>query len=149
MKCFFYFKDRNRNRERKSAPVVLQDLSKSDISGGGAERVTKSSCSTSSPRSFSDLYEGKAQNLRVFTFSELKQATNNFNRLLKIGEGGFGCVYKGTIKPADGKGESTVVAIKKLNRDGYQVTFFCVYVFIEFVLSLAGNQNLVTNVANY
>ncbi|XP_009594763.1 putative serine/threonine-protein kinase PBL19 [Nicotiana tabacum] len=120
MKCFFYFKDRNRNRERKSAPVVLQDLSKSDISGGGAERVTKSSCSTSSPRSFSDLYEGKAQNLRVFTFSELKQATNNFNRLLKIGEGGFGCVYKGTIKPADGKGESTVVAIKKLNRDGYQ-----------------------------
>ncbi|KAK4372334.1 hypothetical protein RND71_007718 [Anisodus tanguticus] len=120
MKCFFYFKDRNRNRERKSAPVVLQDQSKSDISGGGGERVTKSSCSTSSPRSFSDLYEGKAQNLRVFTFPELKQATNNFNRLLKIGEGGFGCVYKGNIKPADGKGESTMVAIKKLSRDGYQ-----------------------------
>ncbi|PHT60656.1 putative receptor-like protein kinase [Capsicum baccatum] len=120
MKCFFYFKDRNRNRERKSAPVVLQDQSKSDISGGGTERVTKSSCSTSSGRSFSDVYEGKAQNLRVFTFSELKQATNNFNRLLKIGEGGFGCVYKGNIKPADGKGESTIVAIKKLNRDGYQ-----------------------------
>ncbi|MCD7473070.1 hypothetical protein HAX54_014655 [Datura stramonium] len=39
MKCFFYFKDGNRNRDRKSAPVILQDQSKSDILGGGAERV--------------------------------------------------------------------------------------------------------------
>lgn len=73
--------------------MVLQDQSKSDISGGGAERVTKSSCSTSFARSLSDVYEGICQNLRVFTVSQLKQATNNFNRLLKIGEEGFGCVY--------------------------------------------------------
>uniref|UniRef100_K4B4N1 Serine-threonine/tyrosine-protein kinase catalytic domain-containing protein n=1 Tax=Solanum lycopersicum TaxID=4081 RepID=K4B4N1_SOLLC len=68
--------ERNRNRERKSAPVVLQDQSKSDISGGGAERVTKSSCSTSFARSLSDVYEGICQNLRVFTVSQLKQKCN-------------------------------------------------------------------------
>ncbi|KAL0346522.1 UNVERIFIED_CONTAM: putative serine/threonine-protein kinase PBL19 [Sesamum calycinum] len=118
MKCFYYFKDRNKSRVQKSAPV-LNSQSKSDISE--TDRVTKSSCSATSPRSIPELYEEKAQNLRVFTFSELRQATNNFSRLLKIGEGGFGCVYKGTIKSVDGKGDPLVVAIKKLNRDGYQI----------------------------
>lgn len=119
MKCFHYFKDRSRSRLQKSAPI-LHDQSKSDVSE--AERVTKSSCSATSPRGIPELYEEKSQNLRVFTFSELKQATNNFSRLLKIGEGGFGSVYKATIKPLEGKGDPIVVAIKKLNRDGYQVS---------------------------
>ncbi|KAL2478045.1 putative receptor-like protein kinase [Forsythia ovata] len=117
MKCFYYFKDRNRPREQKSAPI-FKNQSKSDTSE--AERATKSSCSATSPRSILELYEEKAQSLRVFTFSELRQATNNFSRLLKIGEGGFGSVYKGTIKPVDGKGDPFVVAIKKLNRDSNQ-----------------------------
>ncbi|KAK4488569.1 hypothetical protein RD792_004335 [Penstemon davidsonii] len=118
MKCFYYFKDRNRNREQKSAPI-LKNLSKFDgISE--TERITKSSCSATSPRSMPELYEQKAQNLRVFTYSELRQATNNFSRLLKVGEGGFGCVYKGSIKPLEGKGDNLIVAIKKLNKDGFQ-----------------------------
>ncbi|KAL3833030.1 hypothetical protein ACJIZ3_007766 [Penstemon smallii] len=118
MKCFHYFKDRNRNREQKSAPI-LKNLSKFDgISE--TERITKSSCSATSPRSMPEIYEQKAQNLRVFTFSELRQATNNFSRLLKVGEGGFGCVYKGSIKPLEGKGDNLIVAIKKLNKDGFQ-----------------------------
>lgn len=117
MKCFYYFKDRSRSRLQKSAPI-LNNQSKSDISEG--DRVTKSSCSATSPRGIPELYEEKAHNLRVFTFSELRQATNSFSRLLKIGEGGFGSVYKGSIKPVEGKGDPIVVAIKKLNRDGYQ-----------------------------
>ncbi|KAJ0105200.1 hypothetical protein Patl1_18330 [Pistacia atlantica] len=40
--------------------------------------------------------------------------------MLKIGEGGFGSVYKGKIRPADGKGDPIDVAIKKLNRHGLQ-----------------------------
>lgn len=120
MKCFHYFKDRTRTREQRSAPILKSqsDLSKSDVAT--AERGTKSSCSANSPHSISELYEVKAQNLRVFSFSELRQATNDFSRLLKIGEGGFGCVYKGTIKPVGGKGDPVVVAIKKLSRDGFQ-----------------------------
>ncbi|KAF5731586.1 receptor-like protein kinase [Tripterygium wilfordii] len=40
--------------------------------------------------------------------------------MLILGEGGFGSVYKGTIKPADGKGDLITVAIKKLNRESLQ-----------------------------
>nr|GMC91329.1 probable serine/threonine-protein kinase PBL19 [Ipomoea batatas]GMD62148.1 probable serine/threonine-protein kinase PBL19 [Ipomoea batatas] len=117
MSCLFYFKEKGKGRGQRSAPV-LKEESKSDVSR--TERAAISSCSASSHLSFSEVYEGKAQNLRVFSFSELRQGTNNFSRLLKIGEGGFGCVYKGKIKPVDGNGEPVVVAIKKLNRDGYQ-----------------------------
>ncbi|KAJ4727314.1 Tyrosine-protein kinase [Melia azedarach] len=120
MKCFHYFKEKKfRIREERSAPE-LKETRKSDDYSGGDDRVIKSSCSATSPRGIPELFEEKAHNLRVFSFSELRQATNDFNRLLKIGEGGFGSVYKGSIKPADGKGEPTVVAIKKLNRDGLQ-----------------------------
>ncbi|THG15325.1 probable serine/threonine-protein kinase PBL19 [Camellia sinensis] len=118
MNCFYYFKDRTKSRAQRSAPI-LKEESKSNLSA--AQRVTKSSCSAASPRSIPELYEEKAQNLRAFSFSELRQATNGFNRMLKIGEGGFGSVFKGTIKPADGNGDSPiVVAIKMLNRDGFQ-----------------------------
>ncbi|PRQ57084.1 putative transferase, protein kinase RLK-Pelle-RLCK-VIIa-2 family [Rosa chinensis] len=117
MKCFYYFKEKSKSREQRSAPE-LKDQSSSDYSG--ADRVIKSSCSANSPRGIPELYEEKAHNLRVFTFQELRQATNDFNRLLKIGEGGFGNVYKGSIKPAESKGDPVVVAIKKLNNDGLQ-----------------------------
>ncbi|XP_052170165.1 probable serine/threonine-protein kinase PBL19 isoform X2 [Diospyros lotus] len=117
MKCFCYLKDRTKAREQRPAPILKVE-SKSDLSAG--ERVSQSTCSTTSARSIPELYEEKGQNLRVFSFSELKQATNGFSRLLKIGEGGFGSVYRGSIKPADGKGDPTVVAIKMLNRDGLQ-----------------------------
>ncbi|GMP62200.1 hypothetical protein CsSME_00024388 [Camellia sinensis var. sinensis] len=118
MMCFYYFRDRTKSRAQRSAPI-LKEESKSNLSA--AERVTKSSCSAASPRSIPELYEEKAQNLRAFSFSELRQATNGFNRMLKIGEGGFGSVFKGTIKPAAGNGDfPIVVAIKMLNRDGFQ-----------------------------
>ncbi|KAJ0817691.1 putative non-specific serine/threonine protein kinase [Helianthus annuus] len=37
----------------------------------------------------------------VFTFAELKTATENFCIASKIGEGVFGSVYKGVIKSLD------------------------------------------------
>ncbi|GMI98250.1 PBS1-like 19 [Hibiscus trionum] len=95
MKCFQCFKDKFRSKEQRSCS------------------------SAASPHSISELGEAKAQNLRVFSFSELKQATRNFHPGLKIGEGSFGSVYKGTIKPADGKAEPLVVAVKMLNWKSY------------------------------
>ncbi|KZV45092.1 Kinase superfamily protein isoform 1 [Dorcoceras hygrometricum] len=118
MNCLYYFKEKTRSRKQNSAPTLKNQNNSDAISQ--AERATQSSCSAPSPRSIPELYEEKGHNLRVFKFAELKQATNNFNRLLKIGEGGFGCVYKASIKPADGNGEPFVVAVKKLNKDGYQ-----------------------------
>nr|DAD18278.1 TPA_asm: hypothetical protein HUJ06_019741 [Nelumbo nucifera] len=115
MKCFFYFKDKPKSSKQKSAPE-FKDRSQPDNS----QRGDKSAGSAASRRTIPELYEEKAHNLRVFSFSELRNATNDFNRMLKIGEGGFGSVYKGFIGPPDGQGEKTVVAIKKLNREGLQ-----------------------------
>lgn len=116
MNCFYRFKDRIKSRVQRSAPI-LKNPKKSNVSEQ-SERISQSSC----PARIPELYEERAHNLRVFRFSELKQATNNFSRLLKIGEGGFGCVYKGSIKPVDGlNGDPLIVAIKKLDRDGSQV----------------------------
>lgn len=72
-------------------------------------------------RKSNGLCEKRLRNLRAFEFKELRDATDGFSRMLKIGEGGFGSVHKGFIKPANGKGDSIVVAVKKLNPNGLQV----------------------------
>ncbi|KAG5037462.1 hypothetical protein AAZX31_07G111300 [Glycine max] len=117
MKCFYYFRDKSRSSKQRSAPE-LKEQEKLEFSG--PERVTKSSCSSTSPRGIPELYEEKGHNLRDFSFTELKRATSDFSRLLKIGEGGFGSVFKGTIKPADGNRNSVLVAIKRLNKNALQ-----------------------------
>jgi hypothetical protein len=65
-----------------------------------------------------------APNLKAFSFSDLKTATKNFRTDNLIGEGGFGCVYKGwldeqTLAPSK-PGYGMVVAVKKLKPEGFQ-----------------------------
>lgn len=118
MKCFHLFKQKPKEKRHRSSPELANINS---MENSIPKRETKSSGSAPSQRTIPELYQEKAHNLRVFTFSELKKATNNFDRLLKIGEGGFGSVYKGSILPLDGgEGDRIIVAIKKLNRDGWQ-----------------------------
>ncbi|MCD7460129.1 hypothetical protein HAX54_042938 [Datura stramonium] len=50
----------------------------------------------------------------VFTIRQIKAATNNFDAANKIGEGGFGCVYKGTLL------DGTVIAVKQLSSKSKQ-----------------------------
>ncbi|OMO79236.1 hypothetical protein CCACVL1_13818 [Corchorus capsularis] len=65
-----------------------------------------------------------ASQLRKFSFNELKLATRSFRPESLLGEGGFGCVFKGWIneygtapvKPGTG----LPVAVKTLNHDGLQ-----------------------------
>lgn len=65
-------------------------------------------------KSSEEVVIAKEHNLRVFSYSELKTATDNFNSSLKLGEGGFGSVYKATIRHPKGKeGVPTAVAIKR------------------------------------
>ncbi|KAL2326860.1 hypothetical protein Fmac_020287 [Flemingia macrophylla] len=54
------------------------------------------------------------QNVRIYTYKELKVATDNFSPANKIGHGGFGSVYKGLLK--DGK----LAAIKVLSAESSQ-----------------------------
>ncbi|CAH2042358.1 unnamed protein product [Thlaspi arvense] len=63
---------------------------------------------------------GRPTNLRIFTYSELKTATKNFNRTAKLGEGGFGCVYQGIIKSYEEPEIKLDVAVKKLASRGVQ-----------------------------
>ena len=97
--------------------------SRSDDSGA-VRPVSKSAGSSSqaSQRSISSLYEERGHGqLRVFDYEELQGATAEFSRAQKLGEGGFGSVYKGFIRAADGKGDRVPVAVKKLNQRSMQV----------------------------
>jgi hypothetical protein len=133
MKCFYIFKDKFKNKkgQANSAPEPSDHQSKSNSS---PRRTAKS---LPSPRSIPELYKEKEHNLRVFSFQELKEATNGFNRLLKIGEGGFGSVYKGTVRPASGQGDPIVVAIKKLNNHGLQVQSLSVFFFFPLRIPIS------------
>ncbi|XP_004488850.1 cold-responsive protein kinase 1-like [Cicer arietinum] len=53
-------------------------------------------------------------NVRIYSYRELRNATDNFSPANKIGEGGFGPVYKGQLK--DGK----LAAIKVLSAESKQ-----------------------------
>jgi len=91
--------------------------------------------SVSSARSIPELYEERGANsLREFRFRELRAATSDFSRLLKLGEGGFGSVYKGVIRLPGGPAGGTLVAIKKLNPKGHQVPI-CVFLACRITLS--------------
>lgn len=57
--------------------------------------------------------------LRTFQFDELRNATGNFRRDAKLGEGGFGSVYQGWIDEGT-HGPGQVVAVKVLNTEGLQ-----------------------------
>ncbi|XP_010504400.1 PREDICTED: probable receptor-like protein kinase At3g55450 isoform X2 [Camelina sativa] len=62
--------------------------------------------------------------VKSFTFNELKLATRNFRADSVVGEGGFGCVFRGwldetTLTPTKSS-SGLVIAVKRLNPDGFQ-----------------------------
>ncbi|WVZ24178.1 hypothetical protein V8G54_002722 [Vigna mungo] len=69
-----------------------------------------------------DLREGVGySNVDSFTYEELRLATKHFRPDFILGEGGFGVVYKGVIDHGVRSGyKTTEVAIKELNREGFQ-----------------------------
>ncbi|WOH05891.1 hypothetical protein DCAR_0625314 [Daucus carota subsp. sativus] len=54
------------------------------------------------------------QNIKIYPYKELQIATSYFSAANKIGEGGFGSVYKGKLK------DGTLVAIKVLSAESRQ-----------------------------
>ncbi|CAM0907560.1 unnamed protein product [Alopecurus aequalis] len=67
-----------------------------------------------------------ASALKSFSMGDLRAATKNFGSSAYLGEGGFGCVYKGwideaTLAPArPGAANAKMVAIKRLKKESFQ-----------------------------
>ncbi|XP_058109152.1 cold-responsive protein kinase 1-like isoform X2 [Magnolia sinica] len=55
-----------------------------------------------------------ANNVRLFSYNELRSATRNFGAMNKVGGGGFGVVYKGILR------DETQVAVKSLSAESSQ-----------------------------
>lgn len=77
---------------------------------------------TQTPRTEGEILQ--SCNLKSFTFSELKNATRNFRPDSVLGEGGFGSVFKGWVDEhslaASKPGTGIVIAVKRLNQEGFQ-----------------------------
>jgi len=138
MKCFHFT-----NGDRRASGDVDVVVARSSARVSWARSLSIASSSVDSTRrsefdgrDFCDsvgfmemLSQRRANDLRVFKFSELKSATKGFNRGLMIGEGGFGCVYRGVVNGGDNDDEidrngCLDVAIKQLNRNGFQACPF-------------------------
>ncbi|XP_055814455.1 serine/threonine-protein kinase PBS1-like [Solanum dulcamara] len=140
MGCFCCFDSRkeeilNTQKDRDD----LKEVAPTNISrlSSGADRLKTRSISAISKRESLGLKDAPAVKIaaQTFTFRELAAATNNFRPESFIGEGGFGCVYKGRLP------SSQVVAVKQLDRNGLQGNReFLVEVLM---LSLLNHPNLV------
>ncbi|XAR51757.1 Non-specific serine/threonine protein kinase [Bertholletia excelsa] len=107
----------------------VESKSTNDTSRDQPVAPVVSSSSTSNPEStpstpyISEELKFSSQ-LRKFSFSELKSATRNFKPESLLGEGGFGCVFKGWVNESGTTpvrpGAGLAVAVKTLNHDGLQ-----------------------------
>ncbi|XP_027349335.1 serine/threonine-protein kinase PCRK1-like [Abrus precatorius] len=128
MMCFsFYY------GEKKDEPKGLQSTSgrsdnsrhvEAEVRGSGSDfnslDISDSGSTESLRRSAIPSLSQRPSNLRVFTVPELKTATKNFSRSVMIGEGGFGCVYLGSIRSVEEPSRRIEVAVKQLNKKGMQ-----------------------------
>lgn len=123
--------DNHQQFHNSSAPSNISRLS------SGVDRVkTRNNVSLRRESSGSrDSPDGQIA-AQTFTFRELAAATNNFRPDCFLGEGGFGCVYRGRLQSS-----GQVVAVKQLDRNGLQGNReFLVEVLM---LSLLHHPNLV------
>ncbi|KAK4430363.1 putative serine/threonine-protein kinase PIX13 [Sesamum alatum] len=110
---------------KQSTPGTSRDYS----SGGGLSATSSSAGLSRFSAALSDdaCLTGEilpTPNLKIYSFSDLKNATRNFKSDMVLGVGGFGTVYKGwvdekTLMPSK-IGTGMMVAIKKLNPESMQ-----------------------------
>ncbi|XP_021720845.1 probable serine/threonine-protein kinase PBL19 [Chenopodium quinoa] len=148
MKCFHFTNGERRSEEgeddvvssvrarvswARSLSIASSTTSSSTTEVRRSEFAGDSEFSGESAGFFSLLAQNRrvCNDLKAFTFAELKSATRGFSRGLLIGEGGFGCVYKGVVDNVrafdcdDFEFDDSVnckidVAVKQLNRYGSQ-----------------------------
>ncbi|KAH0881229.1 hypothetical protein HID58_068623 [Brassica napus] len=120
MKCFF-FSGGDKKEEHKTHNVSqTSNFSDRDINRSGSEFNSRDVSGTSTEssmgrrNSYPPTMSTRASNLREFSITDLKAATKNFSRSVMIGEGGFGCVYRGTVRSLEDPSIKIEVAVKQL-----------------------------------
>ncbi|GFZ01643.1 phosphate transporter 4;3 [Actinidia rufa] len=111
-------------------------------SSSSIDNSTGSSSQTQSRFNDSDSYgPSKATSIQAgavaFSIEEIFKATDNFSSANKIGEGGFGTVYKGKLK------DGSLVAIKRARKDIYDKHMFTQFKNEILTLSKIEHLNLV------
>ncbi|KAJ9184309.1 hypothetical protein P3X46_004046 [Hevea brasiliensis] len=127
MKCFSFYvgdkKDESKTTKSVSVQSMNSMLTDREVGRSGSELNSQNVSGTSTESigrpSFASLSQ-RPSNLRVFTVSELKSSTKNFSRSAMLGEGGFGCVYRGSIKSIEDPTNKVEVAVKQLGKRGMQ-----------------------------
>nr|GEV48700.1 putative serine/threonine/dual specificity protein kinase, catalytic domain-containing protein [Tanacetum cinerariifolium] len=88
-----------------------------------SSKLSKKVIPSESGASFQEV-EVEDSGLKKFSLDNLKVVTRNFSDDMVVGEGAFGKVFKGWVEPEtyvpSKVGSGIVVAIKKLDLDGYQ-----------------------------
>ncbi|CAG7891144.1 unnamed protein product [Brassica rapa] len=114
MKCFLFPHADKKDEQRSPKPVSpLSDRA-------GLTKTGSDSSGTSTVSSSNPTLPTRENSLREFTVADLKFVTRNFSRSVMIGEGGFGCVYWGTIKSLQDPSKKIEVAVKQLGKRGLQ-----------------------------
>lgn len=128
MSCFS-FPRRAKKVEIKSGTTVSVISSDSNLNDREANRLgsevyslnaSDTSTESSGRRNSFPSMSNRTSNVRAFTFQELRSCTKCFSRSVRIGEGGFGCVYKGVIKSLEDPTKKIDVAVKQLGKRGLQ-----------------------------
>ncbi|KAK4783991.1 hypothetical protein SAY86_018359 [Trapa natans] len=130
MRCFHFTGVERREDEEVEASRSWKVSWALSFGAASSNFDTRRSELESESREFDDsvafyamLTQRRTNDLRVFSFSELKSATRGFSRVLVIGEGGFGCVFRGVVSSVDGSNSKMDVAVKQLNRNGFQARY--------------------------
>lgn len=82
-----------------------------------------------------NIEKSSEENVKLYSYKELQLATENFNPRNKIGEGGFGSVYKGRLK------DGSLAAVKVLSVESKQG----IREFLTEIMTISGmeHENLV------
>ncbi|KAJ4709639.1 Receptor-like kinase CHRK1 [Melia azedarach] len=94
--------------------IIVCFLQRIVFKKGGFPGIARKSVSKLRKRTATENIDRNANNLQVFRFTTIKVATNDFSIENKLGEGGYGPVYKGRLP----KGQE--IAVKRLSRTSHQ-----------------------------
>ncbi|KAI5084303.1 hypothetical protein GOP47_0000472 [Adiantum capillus-veneris] len=121
--CFLHRKTKHKDLEVKVSGV--------------SEHPSGNNSSLQSLGSFQENTYHEKSGVVIFTLSELTKATSNFSPSFKIGQGGFGTVYKGKLK------DGTLVAIKRAKKNLYDAQLSAEFQTEVSTLSSIEHLNLV------